>query len=122
MLQRAAGTVQKRRALHDADEGVADGAQLVVHARTPAPVAVAPLEWPPRHDVRVGGGAALAAAAIPDHLHVLGVGERLAEVAIEVGAVARDDEDLTRHRRSLYHPFRSSGTLGAGPRVLGSTA
>src|SRR5439155_1529712 len=66
---------EKARALHDADEGVADGAQLVVHARAPAPVDLAPLERPSGHDVRVGGGAALTAAAIPDHLHVLGVGE-----------------------------------------------
>src|SRR5439155_1660935 len=106
--------------LGDADERVADGAELVLHARAPAPLGVAALERPPRHDVRVGGGAAIGAAAIPDHLHVLGVGEGLAEVAVQVGAVARDDEDLTRHLRVTVSPLQIVGHPGGGterPRV-----
>src|SRR3989442_15214886 len=97
---------RKTRALGNADERVADGAQLVLDVRALAPLAMPALEGPPRHDVRVGGGAAIAAAAIPDHLHVLGVGEGLAEVPVQVGAVARDEEGLPPHLLGTLSPLQ----------------
>src|SRR5438034_9804243 len=90
-VRRLAQTTCAIARLGDADERVADRAELVLHARAPAPLRVAALERPPRHDGRVGGGAAIGAAAIPDHLHVLGVRAGRAAVAAQVVPVARDD-------------------------------
>src|SRR2546423_156873 len=69
--------------LLDADERVADGAQLLLDAGAAAAVAPTALGTP-RLDAR---RATLAGATVPDHLHVLGIRECLAEVAIEVGTV-----------------------------------
>src|SRR6266516_4016798 len=74
------GSATSGPTLLDGDEDVAGAAQLLLQAGAPAARAEAALRQP------AGGGAlaALAGAAVPDHLDVLGIGEGLAEVAIEV--------------------------------------
>src|SRR2546422_4180935 len=119
MLPHVAGGVEAR-ALRDADERVPDGAQLVVHARAPAALLVPALEGTAGHGA---GAAPIAAAAVPDHLYVLGVGEGLAEVPIQVGAVARDDEDLTRHLLETLVPLQIVGQpSGPAPGARGPPA
>src|SRR5919204_5301098 len=113
------------RPSRDGDERVADGAQLLLQTGAAAALATTALGAAGL----AAGHAALARATVPDHLHVFGIGERLTEVAIEIGAVTRHDEDLTGHGVETVsplaepdQPFRSSGTFGAGPRAPGSTA
>ena len=92
----------------DRDEGVADGLQLLLHADASAPIALTALGT-----ADLGGRrAALDGAAVPDHLHVLGIGEGLTEVAIEVGAIARHDEDLGGHGVETVSPLQIIGHLG----------
>jgi hypothetical protein len=74
--------------LRQGDEGVADGAQIFLDLGTGAAV------------VRAGGGI-LAAAPIEDDVDVVGLGEGLAEIPEEVGAIARNHEDLATHGARL---------------------
>src|SRR5687768_11768911 len=76
--------------LGDGDEGVADRAEILVHVRARAALGVVAV-------------AIRAAAAIEDDLHVVGVGERLAQVPIEIWTIARHDEDLPTHGPRMYH-------------------
>src|SRR5207249_6164819 len=96
-----AGRELERQTLLDADERVADGAQLLLDAGAAAAVAATALGTP-RLDAR---HATLAGATVPDHLDVLGIRECLAEVAIEVGTVTRHDEDLTGHGVETVSPL-----------------
>ena len=95
------------------EEGVADGTQVVVDAG-PGP-AVATATVGSRFTARFPAPRSpLAGATVPDHLDVLGIGERLREVTVEVGSVAGDDEELPFHagNSTPFQPLKSSGTFG----------
>src|SRR5919204_2549196 len=89
------------RPSRDGDERVADGAQLLLQTGAAAALATTALGAPGL----AAGHAALARATVPDHLHVFGIGERLTEVAIEIGAITRHDEDLTGHGVETVSPL-----------------
>jgi hypothetical protein len=94
----ADGRVSAARRLGNRDEGVSDRTKIVLDVRAGAAVGC-PLTAPTvisRLDV----------SAIENDLDVVGLGKRLAQVPVEVRAIARHHEDLEVHGPRLYHELR----------------